>query len=81
MGAVLGVTLGLLLCLGQQHFGWLKLGVDSQSLVVHAYPVIVQWTDVLLAFALVAVIGLLTALATSLTMRRRLSTGPTSNRT
>jgi len=73
VGAVLGVTLGLLLCLGQQHYGWLTLGVDASTLIVHAYPVAVQWTDVLLAFALVAAIGLLTALVTSLTMRRRLA--------
>ena len=80
VGAVLGVTTGLLLCFGQQHYGWLKLGVDTQSLVVHAYPVVVQWTDVLLAFALVAAIGLLTALVTSLTMRRRLRAGDTTHR-
>ena len=73
VGAVLGVTLGLLLCLGQQHYGWLTLGVDASTLIVHAYPVAVQWTDVLLAFALVAAIGLLTALVTSRTMRRRLA--------
>ena len=73
VGAVLGVALGLLLCFGQQQYGWLKLGVDTQALVVHAYPVVVQWGDVLLAFGLVALIGLLTALVTSLTMRRRLA--------
>ena len=73
VGAVLGVLLGLVLCFGQQHYGWLTVDADPQTLIVHAYPVAVQWTDVLLAFLLVAAIGLLTALVTSLTMRRRLA--------
>ena len=60
------------LCFGQQHYGWLTLGVEPDTLITHAYPIIVQWTDVLIAFGLVALIGLLTALVTSLTMRRRL---------
>lgn len=72
LGAVLGVTLGLALCYGQQHYGWLTVGQDPSSLVVHAYPVVVQAGDVAIAFALVAGIGLLTALVTSLVMRRRL---------
>lgn len=72
VGAVIGVALGLALCFGQQHYGWLTLGVDASNLIVHAYPVVVEWFDVLVTFALVAGIGLLTALVTSLTMRRRL---------
>ena len=72
VGAVLGVALGLALCYGQQRFGWLTLGVEPDTLITHAYPIIVQWTDVLIAFGLVALIGLLTALVTSLTMRHRL---------
>lgn len=73
VGAVGGVTLGLLLCLGQQTFGWLKLGGDPANMIVHAYPVTVVWTDVLVVFALVAAIGLLTSLVTTLIMRRRLN--------
>ena len=73
VGAVAGVALGLALCYGQQHYGWLTLGVDAETLVTHAYPVAVQWTDVALTFALVAAIGLATSLVTPLTMRRRLA--------
>ena len=32
MGAVAGVALGLALCYGQQHYGWLTLGVDAETL-------------------------------------------------
>ncbi|MBR1804164.1 MAG: ABC transporter permease, partial [Muribaculaceae bacterium] len=73
VGAVGGVVLGLLLCLGQQTFGWLKLGGDPATMIVHAYPVTVVWTDVLIVFALVAAIGALTSLVTTLIMRRRLN--------
>lgn len=72
VGAVSGVALGLALCLCQQQFGWLKMQGDESMMVVRAYPVQVEWTDVAVVFALVAAIGLLTSLVTSLTMRRRL---------
>ncbi len=72
VGAVSGVVLGLALCLCQQQFGWLKMQGDESMMVVRAYPVQVEWTDVVVVFALVAAIGLLTSLVTSLTMRRRL---------
>lgn len=72
VGAVAGVALGLLLCLCQQAFGWLKLTADEATVIVQAYPVKVIWTDVLVVFLLVAVIGLVTSLVTSLIMRRRL---------
>lgn len=74
VGAVAGVALGLLLCLGQQTFGWLKLAGDAATMIIQAYPVTVIWTDVIVAFALVAAIGVLTSLITILIMRRRLST-------
>lgn len=72
VGAVSGVVLGLALCLCQQQFGWLKLSANADAVIVNAYPVVVEWTDVLVVFVLVAAVGLVTSLVTSLTMRRRL---------
>ncbi len=72
VGAVTGIVLGLLLCLCQQQWGWLKVNVDPAAVVVHAYPVQVVWTDILVVFMLVAAVGLLTSVVTLLTMRRRL---------
>lgn len=72
LGAVLGVILGLLLCLGQQTFGWLKLSADPSQVIVNAYPVQVVWTDVVVVLLLVAAIGFVTSLVTSSIMRRRL---------
>ncbi len=72
VGAIAGIVLGLVLCLCQQHFGWLKLSADPSQVLVAAYPVTVVWTDVLVVLAFVVVIALLTGVVTSWTMRRRL---------
>jgi len=74
VGAMTGVVIGLLLCLGQQRFGWLRLSGDPANMIINAYPVEVQWTDFLITFALVAAVGLLTSMVTALIMRRRLTT-------
>lgn len=73
VGAVAGVALGLVLCLCQQQLGWLKLSARPDAVIVNAYPVSVVWTDVLVVFMLVAAVGLVTSLVTSLMMRRRLN--------
>lgn len=55
-GAVLGLVLGVVLCLVQQRYGIVGLG-DSGSFVVDAYPVSVHFTDVLLVFVTVVVVS------------------------
>ena len=72
-GAVTGVAIGLVLCLCQQQFGWLRLSGDPANMIISAYPVEVQWADVLITLALVAAVGLLTSMVTALIMRRRLT--------
>ena len=61
-GAVIGIVLGLSLCLLQQHFGLLRLGDESGIFVVDAYPVVVKIADVFFVFLTVLVIGFLGAL-------------------
>ena len=73
VGAVGGITLGVVLCLCQEAFGWLKLGGDASMVVVQAYPVKVLWPDIVVVFLFVAAIGLMTSVITSLTMKRRLN--------
>jgi lipoprotein-releasing system permease protein/zinc transport system substrate-binding protein len=55
-GAILGIVLGVLLCLGQQHFGWLSLGTGD-NFSITAYPVIVSSSDLLFILTTVCVIG------------------------
>lgn len=56
LGALLGVVLGVAVCLLQQHFGWLKLG-NGDDYVISAYPVLVQPTDILIVAAIVLLLG------------------------
>ena len=71
-GAVPGVALGLFLCLIQQTYGLITLQGNTASMIVRAYPVRIEWGDVAIVFALVAAVGLLTSIATSAIMHRRL---------
>ena len=73
VGAVIGVAVGLVLCLCQQQFGWLKLSASADAVIVQSYPVSVVWTDVVVVFMLVAAVGLVTSFVTSLMMRHRLN--------
>lgn len=57
IGAVGGTVMGLLLCWGQQTFGWLTLGDASGSFIVDAYPVSVHFWDVVLVLGTVILIG------------------------
>ena len=60
LGTLSGLLLGVLICLGQQHFGWLKMGNGSEY-VIPAYPVQVQTTDILLVALIVLALGFLAA--------------------
>ena len=60
-GAVLGVALGLLLCLLQQEFGFVRLGKSEGAFIVDAYPVSVHYFDVLMVFITVLVVGFMAA--------------------
>ncbi len=59
-GAVIGVIIGLALCLTQEHYGWLRLG-NGANYVLSAYPVDVQITDVIVVVLTVVLIGWLAA--------------------
>ena len=60
LGTLIGLVLGVAVCLGQQHFGWLKLGSGNEY-IISAYPVVVQWTDILLVGAIVLALGFVAA--------------------
>ena len=64
LGALVGVVLGLTLCLVQQEFGILTLGsgASAGAFVVDAYPVSVHWQDVVLILVTVLVIGFFSVL-------------------
>lgn len=57
IGAVIGIGLGLLLCLLQQQFGFVRLGDSEGSFIVDAYPVSVHYSDVAIIFVTVIAVG------------------------
>ena len=56
-GAITGIILGLLLCFIQQQFGIITLGNVANRFIVDAYPVSIHWQGVLLVFATVVIVG------------------------
>lgn len=61
-GGAIGVVIGIGLCLLQQHFGLISLGATAGAFVVDAYPVLIEWTDVLLVFLTVVLMGFVAVL-------------------
>lgn len=60
-GCLGGVALGLLLCLLQQHLGLIKLGGDPSKMLIHTYPVVVKWIDLLAVLLPISLIGAVAA--------------------
>ena len=56
LGTIGGLVIGVLLCLGQQHFEWLKLGSGAEY-IISAYPVQVQAVDIVLVAVIVLTLG------------------------
>ncbi len=71
-GGIAGIITGLALCLIQEHFGLIKLGGDPEAMIITAYPVAVEWSDVLIALAPVTIIGLAAASIASAFARSRI---------
>jgi ABC-type lipoprotein release transport system permease subunit len=59
LGLAAGLVIGIGFSLAQQHFGFIKM---PGSFLVNAYPVILQWQDVLATIIGVALIGYIIAL-------------------
>ena len=60
-GAIIGIILGIILCLLQQQYGFVSLGSESGSFVVDAYPVSVHAADIITIFLTVTVVGFVSA--------------------
>lgn len=60
IGALIGLVLGLGICFLQQEYGLLRLG-NGYEYVLSAYPVAVEWLDVLVITAIVLLMGFLAA--------------------
>ena len=73
-GALVGIGLGVILCLVQQEFGLISLGsgASAGAFVVDAYPVSIHVADIALVLFTVVVIGFLSVLYPVRYLSRRL---------
>ncbi|HSC53716.1 MAG TPA: FtsX-like permease family protein [Phnomibacter sp.] len=55
VGGIIGFVLGVAICLGQQHFHWVKLG--GQSFIIDYFPVAMRWQDFLYILLLLFIIS------------------------
>lgn len=60
-GGVIGLVTGVALCLLQQEFGLIKFGESAGAFIIDAYPVLVQFWDVVIVFFTVLSVGFLAA--------------------
>lgn len=72
IGIISGITLGLALCLLQQHFGILRLSSTPGAYIIDAYPVIVKAIDIVIVFTVVSLIGLITVLYPVNSLKKKL---------
>ncbi len=58
LGGVAGLIIGLVICLGQQQFHWVKIA--GQSFLLDYYPVVMKWQDFIF---IIGIIGLVAFIA------------------
>ena len=68
-GGAIGIIIGIVLCLLQQHYGLITLGGDHSQMSIVTYPCNLRGGDVLVTAAVVSVIGLLSGLISSRSIR------------
>lgn len=61
MGTLSGIMLGSILCLLQQHYGFIGMSGSEATLIVQSYPVRLQWSDILLVIIPSLGVAMLTA--------------------
>lgn len=61
IGGIVGLVVGVTLCLLQQGFGFIKFGEGGGAFIIDAYPVLVQPMDVLIVFLTVLSVGFFAA--------------------
>ena len=60
LGAIVGLLVGLIVCIAQEHLGILKLGSGTEY-IISSYPVVVQTTDIFLVAIVVLTLGFIAA--------------------
>lgn len=74
IGIIVGIAVGLALCLLQQHYGWLRLSNTPGAYIIDAYPVKVLFSDVVIVFVAVSIISMMTVIYPVKNLNKRLNT-------
>lgn len=64
-GGVIGIGIGVILCLIQQHYGIITLAGDHSQMSIVTYPCVLHFTDILITASVVLVIGFLAGFISS----------------
>ena len=65
VGGILGLIIGIIAVLIQQHFGIIRLGNGDGNYIIEAYPVALEMADVVLVFITITIIGSVAAYFTA----------------
>lgn len=71
IGGVIGIVIGVILCLIQEWGGIIKLGGNHNAMSIDAYPVSVEISDLFVVLLLVLITGIITAITTASFSRNR----------
>ncbi len=74
-GGLAGIIAGVILCISQSTFGFIKLGGNHDMMTTDIYPARVEFIDLAAVLCLVAIIGWITSTATSLFTSKRIKNG------
>lgn len=77
VGGLLGLFIGIIAVLIQEHFGIIKLG-NGGNYIIDAYPVALELSDVALIFTTITIIGCLAAFLTANSSIKRVTDHSTS---
>ncbi|RYZ35194.1 MAG: ABC transporter permease, partial [Sphingobacteriales bacterium] len=58
-GGFAGLAIGIGLCLGQQHYNWIRL---QGTFIIDSYPVAVRYPDIAVVIITVIIVGMLAAI-------------------
>lgn len=65
IGGLIGIVIGIILSLAQQHFGLISLSGDTTQMSISAYPCHLALSDLAIVAAIVTIIGLISGFISS----------------
>ncbi len=69
IGCIFGLSIGLIFCVLQQRYGWVKMG-EANFVFSNAYPIAIKWKDIVLVLVTVSVFSFIAAsLASNLSVK------------